>query len=1398
MKKRREFLTKTLAGAMVVAMTAGTMPVSALAASSVTKTKDGTYTGTATVVADEFEEFTNYPISVDVTVADGKITDVAFSEGNKFYVDGASKSEKNKNPTYSANAMAELKDKIIANNGTEGIKAVDTKSGATCTTQAILTAVNDAISKAPEAEKEVKVKYVTMNVPYTDFYAAYNLTDKAVWQVEDGLDAVSTATTNKFKGTTGLAKGTYNNGKYIMGVTMAVAVPEETYEALKAKNLTANDNYYMTDLDSAPAAFSTMTVNADGTYSFSKLQKASVSGNYITVGELDLNGGYGDYQVTLDGLGTDGTLKTGENETTPYTLYGAILNTTEGKTYGMTCLENLWLGTKRPNVEIAWSIKEGQGLKRGHGAGDEFYQFDMNGATLKSITLITDLGTIEVPCGENGLELTKYYAGDLSNLQYSIDNDSTELSISGVPSDLENVKISVSGGLATDAEIKDGKVTLSKAPEAGTTYTLTISSSNYPEITRTMSTPITEALKTELQKWADKAQKVDGYADNADLKEHVSEAQEMIANEKATSAEAAELIGELKEKVKKFYSEISATAAIEGSALSVDLKDVKLSDLENPTYTVSYRQGRGFTTLATGDLESAKVAIGAATTAGTAYTVTITSDNYQDCSVTATATEGDMYVTMNVPYTDFYAAYDLTDKAVWQVADGLDAVSTATTNKFKGTTGLAKGTYNDGTYILGVTIPVSVSAEDYAKLNTKLANTQNYYFTAYQGALDGVSELTVNGNGSYSFGKMQAATVSNKYLSAGDLDLNGGYGDYQITLNGVSTTEGLKVGENETVPYTIYGAILNTTEGKSYGMTSLENIWVGTRTKNVEIAWSIKEGQGLKRAHGKGDAYYQFSDMNGKTLQSVTLLTNLGAIEVPCGENGLELTKYYEGDLSNLKYAIDNDSTELSISGVPSDLENVKISVSGGLATNAEIKDGKVTLSKAPEAGTSYTLTISSSNYPDITRTMSTPIVADQVTELQKWVDKAKATNGYENNADLKEHVAEAEEMIANKEAASADAAELISELTEKVKATYSKVEVEATAKGNYLGIALKNVSLEDLENPTYTLAVRQGRGFVTVAEGKLDALNITLEKELTAGTEYTLTIVSDNYQDAQIKVTAEEADADYSRVLEAIDAIPDDLSIYTDESVANLQKILETVDYTKKASQQAEVDAYADAIAEATAKLEKKAVTPVTPTHADGLANEKAADGNWYYYVNGEIATNVTTVAKNVNGWWYVKNGKVDFTANTVAKNENGWWIIRGGKVDFSANTVAKNENGWWKITNGKVDFGYTGIAKNENGWWRIVNGKVDFNCNSVEKNENGWWYIRGGKVDFSYTGVAKNANGWWRIENGKVNFNFTGIASNQNGSWYLQNGKVNFNYNGRVRYNHKTYKIRGGKVVK
>ena len=62
-------------------------------------------------------------------------------------------------------------------------------------------------------------------------------------------------------------------------------------------------------------------------------------------------------------------------------------------------------------------------------------------------------------------------------------------------------------------------------------------------------------------------------------------------------------------------------------------------------------------------------------------------------------------------------------------------------------------------------------------------------------------------------------------------------------------------------------------------------------------------------------------------------------------------------------------------------------------------------------------------------------------------------------------------------------------------------------------------------------------------------------------------------------------------------------------------------------------------------------------PSIPDGLANQPAADGNWYYYKDNQVAADYTGLAQNVNGWWYVRNGAVDFGANTVAQNEYGWW---------------------------------------------------------------------------------------------------------------------------------------------
>ncbi|MCD8134050.1 MAG: FMN-binding protein [Clostridiales bacterium] len=93
--------------------------------------EDGTYTGTATVEHDEDEDFNEYPISVEVTVADGAVTGITVS--------GAS----GQNTQYSYRAESGISEQVVGN--TAGTYEVDTVSTATCSSVAIISAVNEAL-----------------------------------------------------------------------------------------------------------------------------------------------------------------------------------------------------------------------------------------------------------------------------------------------------------------------------------------------------------------------------------------------------------------------------------------------------------------------------------------------------------------------------------------------------------------------------------------------------------------------------------------------------------------------------------------------------------------------------------------------------------------------------------------------------------------------------------------------------------------------------------------------------------------------------------------------------------------------------------------------------------------------------------------------------------------------------------------------------------------------------------------------------------------------------------------------------------------------------------------------------------------------------------------------------
>ncbi len=151
-------------------------------------------------------------------------------------------------------------------------------------------------------------------------------------------------------------------------------------------------------------------------------------------------------------------------------------------------------------------------------------------------------------------------------------------------------------------------------------------------------------------------------------------------------------------------------------------------------------------------------------------------------------------------------------------------------------------------------------------------------------------------------------------------------------------------------------------------------------------------------------------------------------------------------------------------------------------------------------------------------------------------------------------------------------------------------------------------------------------------------------------------------------------------------------------------------------------------------------------------------------------------------------------FTGLADAPDANGdWWYYTDGEIDKNHTGVDQNKNGWWRVENGKVNFKAQGIYQNKYGWWKTTDGEVTFKENSIYQNEHGWWKCKDSKVDFTAQSIYQNKYGWWKTTDGKVTFKENGLFSNQYGTWKVENSKVNFDFNGK--YQGKT--IKNGKVV-
>lgn len=327
------------------------------------------------------------------------------------------------------------------------------------------------------------------------------------------------------------------------------------------------------------------------------------------------------------------------------------------------------------------------------------------------------------------------------------------------------------------------------------------------------------------------------------------------------------------------------------------------------------------------------------------------------------------YVLMNIPYDEFYKADVNNDVKV-------DAFTSATKNKVR-TGSLAGGSYHvdaSGDEITGVTFPVKVPAgtdlskytqiTDDSKVSITVTNRGQESTTDYTGKdalFESASysyytlsekpsyykELTVNEDGTFSFGATQGTATTITEGVTAELMTESKYGDYQLDLDGLT----------DTIPSgtAIYGVIVSTKEGSDYGMRHLENIW-----RVSELAWAT----GFTTAvHNCPTSSEHYKAMMGQHIDKVTYYTANGIYEIPVGgEKGLYVPVKFDTSAvavadAELKDGETSVATTISGLTLPEGfdaeytVEGATASVKGEKLILKDVKKGAYTLTITDKSG---------------------------------------------------------------------------------------------------------------------------------------------------------------------------------------------------------------------------------------------------------------------------------------------------------------------------------------------------------------------------------------------------------------------------------------------------------------
>lgn len=307
--------------------------------------------------------------------------------------------------------------------------------------------------------------YVLMNIPYDDFYKA-ELKNNDV-----KVDAFTSATKNKSR-TAGMMNGNsaYHvnpDGSDVTGVTFPVKVSDlstlkdqkqvtdsdsvtitvtnrgqtssNTYTGKDVLIENASYAYYI--LSEAPSYYKELTVNADGSYSFSAMKGAETKTVTIDAA-LKTETNYGDYELDLNNETFSEII-----DTTTDKIYGVTVNTTDGTNYGLRHLENIWRGSM-----LSWGTGYTTEV-HGCPVSSEHYKSIM-GKTIESVTYYTDKGMITFDVPDVKVEITTGIKATVADIM-DTDSEAAVTFDQALPSDFQ-AQYTVDG---KEAAYANGKLT---------------------------------------------------------------------------------------------------------------------------------------------------------------------------------------------------------------------------------------------------------------------------------------------------------------------------------------------------------------------------------------------------------------------------------------------------------------------------------------------------------------------------------------------------------------------------------------------------------------------------------------------------------------------------------------------------------------------------------------------------------------------------------------------------------------------------------------------------------------------------------------------------------------------------------------------------------------------------